>query len=142
MIKVQGMPGKVETAIYNVVSARAAWETVDEMDHNTKNEILNNHGFYEEDSGKRILDTISDFLMSESDFMKYCVLVYERNCEKGFDSGSPELNFYPLRKAVYEAEDKLIDTIAADVPEYTPEVIKAVKTNDKQRTRFLAIMGL
>ena len=140
--KVKNMPAKVEQAIKNVLLTRAKWEAVNSIDTDTKLEILQNNIFIEEESGKRIKEINADFLMSESDFEKYAKLIYTRNCEKGIDSGSWELNFWDIHKAVYSAEDALIDAIAEDVPQYTPDVIKEVKTNNKMREKFLAILGL
>ena len=142
MIKVENMPQKVEQAIKNVLLARAKWDATNSIDQETKIEILRNNEFLEEKSGKRINEINADFLMSEADFEKYAKLIYIRNCEKGIDSGSWELNFWDIHKAVYNAEDLLIDAIASDVPQYTPEVIKKVKTNDKIRKKFFAILGL
>jgi len=142
MIKIENMPKKVEQAIKNVLVAKAKWEATNSIDKETKIEILKNNIFTEEESGKRIKEINADFLMSEADFKKYLKMVYARNCEKGIDSGSWEVNFWDIHKAVYNAEDLLIDTISSDVPQYTPEIIKEVKTNNKMREKFLAILGL
>jgi len=140
--KVENMPKKVERAIKNVLLARAKWAAVNSIDKETKFEILQNNEFLEEESGKRIKEINADFLMSETDFEKYAKLVYTRNCEKGIDSGSWELNFWDIQKAVYTAEDTLIDAVASNVPQYTPDIIKEVKVNNKMREKFLAILGL
>ena len=142
MIKVENMPKKVEQAIKNVLLARAKWEATNSIDQETKIEILQNNEFLEEESKKRITEVNADFLMSETDFEKYLKMVYTKNCKKGIDSGSWDLNFWDVHKAVYNAEDLLIDAIASNVPQYTPEVIKEVKTNDKTRAKFFAILGL
>jgi hypothetical protein len=136
------MPAKVKRALQNVIIARAAWETVNEMETATKLEILNSNDFREEESNKRITEVNADFLMSESDFEKYCLLVYAQNCEKGFDSGGAGLNFWPIQKAVYDAEDAYIDVIATEVPQYTPEVVRNLKASPKHRGEFFAILGL
>ena len=137
------MPARVEKAIVAVLMTRAKWETVDSIDKETRDEILLEHDFRNEDTNERITERNSDFLMSEADFESYCKLAYSKNCEKGLDSGSWELNFWPIKKAVYEAEDALIDAIALDVPQhYTPEVVSTVKRSPKQREKFLAILGL
>lgn len=142
MPKLKGFPKHVESALYAVAAARAAWETVDETDKATKAEVLNNNVFVEEESGKRITKVNADFLMSESDFEKYCKMVYTRNCEKGLDSGGEGLTFWPIQKAVYDAEDALIDAIAADIPSYTPSVVSTVKSSPKRRAEFMAVIGL
>lgn len=137
------MPARVEKAIAAVLMARAKWETVDSIDRETKVEILRERDFRNEDTSERITEPSGDFLMSEADFESYCKLAYSRNCEKGLDSGSWELNFWPVKKAVYEAEYALIDAIALDIPQhYTPEVVSAVKHSPKQREKFFAILGL
>ena len=141
-LKIKGLPVKVDNAILAVVSARAVWETVNEADQATKSEILRNNVFCEEESGERITEVSADFLMSDTDFTRYCEMVYARNRDKGFDSGEAGLNFWPLHKAVYDSEDALIDTITADIPDYTPEIVKTFKTNPKRRTEFLAVIGL
>jgi hypothetical protein len=142
MPRLKGFPKHVERALYQVAKARAAWETVDETDKATKAEILNRYTFAEEDSGKRITEVNADFLMSESDFERYCELVYTRNCEKGIDSGGAGLTFWPIHEAAYAAEDALIDAIATDIPDYTPAIVKTIKDNPKRRAEFLAIIGL
>jgi len=143
MKTVTKMPARVEKAIAAVLMARAKWETVDSIDRETREEVLLEHDFRNEDTKERITERNSDFLMSEADFESYCKLAYSRNCEKGLDSGSWELNFWPIKKAVYEAEDALIDAIAADIPQhYTPDIVRVVKHSPKQREKFLAIFGL
>lgn len=142
MKTIKNMPVAVESALHAVVKARTEWKRVNGIDHATKLEVLNSHAFHEEESGKHITDTADDFLMSDADFRKYATLVYERNCEKGIDSGGPDLNFYPLHKAVYNAEDALIDAITADIPDYTPDIVHIVKTNATQRAEFLNVAGL
>lgn len=137
------MPVRVEKAISAVLVARAKWETVDSIDRETREEILREHDFRDEDSNERITERNSDFLMSEADFESYCKLAYSKNREKGLDSGGWELNFWPIKKAVYDAEDALIDAIALDIPQhYTPDVVSTVKHSPKQREKFLAILGL
>lgn len=141
-IQIKGMPAVTEKALYDVIKARAAWETIDEMDKATKSEILSKNDFRTDDTDQRITKVNSDFRMSDDDFLKYCGLVYSRNCEKGVDSGGAELTFWPAHKAVYDAEDAYIDIVTADIPEYTPEVVKTLKTSPKQREKFFAIFGL
>lgn len=142
MENIKTIPKEVEQAIKDILFVRAKWETVNGIDTETKTEILRDNVFVNEDTGERITEPSADFLMSETDFEKYCNLVYFLNCKKGIDSGGPNLNFWPIQKAVYDAEDKLIDAITKDIPEYTPEVIKTVKTDLKYRAKFLSIVGL
>ena len=139
---IKGAPEHVEKALAAVLVARAKWQTVNETNQESKNEILSKNIFREEMNGKRITSYMRDFLMSASDFEKYCVLVYKRNLEKGIDSGGPDLTFWTVQKAVYDAEDAYIDAVAADIPEYTPKVINDVKKNVKWRKKFFEIAGL
>ena len=139
---IKDAPEHVEKALAAVLVARAKWETVNEMDCETKNEILSENIFCDEEAGERITNYTGDFMMSTSDFEKYCVLVYKRNLEKGIDSGGPNLTFWPVQKAVYGAEDAYIDAVTADIPEYTPKVINDVKKNLKWRKKFFEITGL
>lgn len=139
---IKDAPEHVEKALNAVVMARAKWQTVNEIDCETKNEILFENSFFEEETGKRITSYTGDFLMSTSDFEKYGVLVYKRNLEKGIDSGGPDLTFWPVQKAVYDAEDAYIDAVVADIPEYTPKMINEVKKDHKLRAKFLAISNL
>lgn len=136
-------PENVAKAINEYSIARAKWELFDKTDNETRTEILRDNVFNEEDSGERITSPNADFLMSESDFKNYLKLAYAKNCEKGFDSGNYELNFYPIHKAMFDAEDALIDAIGKEIPEhYTPEVIKAVKQSPKMRDKFFSIFEL
>lgn len=141
MLKIVGAPASIKKALAAVAVARAKWQAADEINHETKREILAAHDFREEESGKRITEYKADFLMSETDFGWYCELVYRRNLEKGLDSGGPYLTFWPLQKAVYDAEDVLIDTVSAEVPQFTPEMVKNIKSDPKLRARFLEISG-
>ena len=139
---IKDAPDHVKKALASVLVARAKWQTVDEIDCETKNEILFENPFFKEETGKRITSYTGDYLMSTSDFEKYCVLVYKRNLEKGINSGGPNLTFWPVQKAVYDAEDAYIDAVTADIPEYTPKVINDVKKNLKWRKKFFEITGL
>lgn len=141
MLKIVGAPASIKKALASVAVARAKWQAADELDRETKNEVLAAHGFREEESGKQITEYKTDFLMSDADFERYCELVYRRNLEKGLDSGGAGLTFWPLQKAVYDAEDALIDTVAAEVPQYTPEMVKRIKGDHRLRARFLEISG-
>jgi len=141
MLKIEGAPASIKKALAAVAVARAKWQAADELDRETKNEVLAAQGFREEESGKQITDYKADFLMSEVDFKRYGELVYRRNLEKGLDSGGADLTFWPLQKAVYDAEDALIDAVAAEVPQYTPKMVKRVKSDHRLRARFLEISG-
>lgn len=142
-INIIGMPAHVKRALNNVIMARAVWENVNKTDNETKKEILNGNDFREEESNKRITEPNADFLMSDADFEKYCALVYARNCENGIDSGGAELTFWPIQKAVYDAEDAYIDVIASELPAaYTPGVVRTIKSSPKRRDEFFAILGL
>lgn len=141
-MEIVGAPVAVKKALAAVVVARAKWQTVDEIDGETKNEILAAHEFLEEDGGDRIADYKRDFLMPDADFERYCELVYQRNLGKGIDSGGAGLTFWPVHKAVYDAEDALIDAVTADIPQYTASMIQEVKRDHKLRARFLEISGL
>lgn len=137
-----GAPAKVNKALAAVLVARAKYQAADETDRETKKEILAANDFREEESGKRITEYKTDFLMSEADFQRYCELVYRRNLQKGLDSGGAGLTFWPLQQAVYAAEDAYIDTVISDLPQYTPKMISSVKKDLKLRAKFLQISGL
>ena len=137
--KITGMPPKVKAAMDRVMVSYAAWKAAEEIDKASKNRVLEKNIFADEESGERITDERHDFMMSDSDFEKYCQLVYEENLKAGLDSGGVGLTFWPLRKAVLDAENKLIDAVAEEIPQYTPEIVKAIKQNIKHRERFLKI---
>ena len=139
---IKAAPEHVKKTLAAVLVTRAKWQTVNETDQATKNEILSENIFCDEETGERITNYMGDFMMSTSDFEKYGILVYKRNLEKGIDSGGPDLTFWPVQKAVYDAEDAYIDAVAADIPEYTPKVINDVKKNVKWRKKFFEIAGL
>lgn len=141
-MKITGMPKHVKSALQKVIAARAAWETVSEIERETKAEILKDNAFFEEESGKLITEEHYDFLMSEAEFARYCHLVYVRNLEKGLDSGGEGLNFYHIKEAMFKAEDAYIDAIAADIPQYTPDVVNRLKSNPKWRDEFFKITGI
>jgi len=139
MPTITNCPPKVKKAMDRVMVAYAKWQAAEEIDKASKNRVLEKNIFADEESGERITDERHDFMMSDSDFEKYCQLVYEENLKAGLDSGGVGLTFWPLRKAVLDAENKLIDAVAEDIPQYTPEIVKAIKQNIKHRERFLKI---
>lgn len=141
-MKITGMPKHAKAALQKVIAARAVWETVSEIERETKAEILKDNAFFEEESGERITEERDDFLMSESEFARYCHLMYVRNLEKGLDSGGEGVNFYHIKEAMFKAEDAYIDAIAADIPQYTPDVVKRLKSNPKWREEFFKITGI
>ena len=133
------VPTVIRKAILKVSVTRAAWQVIDEMDKETKTSILANNDFLCEDTGKRILDPTKDFMMSTEDFERYHKLVYAANCNKGLDSGSWEFNFWDYRKAALDAEDELVDAVAKCVPEYTPEIVRTIKSNHTMREKLVNI---
>jgi len=140
--QITGMPKRVQIALLKVIAARANWQTVNETDTETKLEILTENTFFEEESGERITDLLSDFMMSETDFTRYCELVYARNLEKGLDSGGAGTTFWDVHKAVYDAEDAYIDAVAADIPDFTPATVNRLKNSPKWREEFFKITGI
>lgn len=141
-------PPAMEKAIQDVLIASATWRAADETDRANKNKILAENNFrycYPEGTpgavkeGEKITSEKADFLMSDADFEKYCQLVYEENLKCGLDSGGAGLTFWSLRKSVIDAENALIDIVAADIPQFTPEVVKRLKTSVKFREQFLKL---
>ena len=139
---IKGAPAEVNEALVKAVAARTAWEYIDKTDKETKKTILENNIFIKEKTGERITETNSDFMMSTEDFEKYCTLVYNLNCKKGLDSGGAGLTFWSAHKAVYDTEENLIDVITKDIPDYTPEIIQDIKSNNSLRDKFMNIFGL
>ena len=105
-------------------------------------EILNENVFTEEESGNRITEPFGDFMMSESDFTRYCELVYARNLEKGLDSGGAGTTFWSVKKAMFDAEDAYIDAVAIDIPQFTPDQVRRLKSSPKWRAEFFKITGI
>jgi hypothetical protein len=148
MRTITNCPPKVKAAMDKTMLAYAAWRAAEEIDKASKEKVLAENNFRycypegtpgAEKQGEKITKANSAFLMSDSDFERYCELVYLENLKCGLDSGGVGLTFWPLRKAVLDAEDELIDTVAADIPAYTPEVVETLKTNHKFREKFLKI---
>ena len=135
------MPAKVKKALSNLLIARRKWEKINTIDTATHKEILSENTYRESETGELITEQRSDFLMSESDFEDYCRKVYARNLEKGIDSGSWEFNFWDCKKAMYDAEDALIEAAADGVPVFTPELILKTKQNQALREKFLSTFG-
>lgn len=139
----EGFPPVVVNALIGVVEARAKWETISAIDTATKTEILRENAFFDEETGDRLTNPDFDFLMGDTEFTRYCGMVYARNLDKGLDSGAPNLTFWPALKAVNDAECALIDAVAADLPKvYTPKVIQQLKASPGMRKKFFAILGL
>lgn len=147
MPTITNCPPRVKKAMDKTMLAYAAWRAAEETDRESRTKVLAENDFVicvERESGDakngvKITEPRIDFLMSESDFERYCELVYAENLKAGLDSGGVGLTFWPLRKAVLDAENALIDTVATDIPIYTPEVVKRVKTEHKLREQFLKI---
>jgi hypothetical protein len=140
MRTITNCPPKMKAAMNRVLVASAAWRAAEETDKASKNKVLFENDFRNTKNGERITDERIDYLMSDSDFERYCQLVYEENLKAGLDSGGVGLTFYPLRKAVLDAENALIDFVASELPgAYTPDKIKIVKTHPKYREQFLKI---
>ena len=142
MKQIEGMPKRVQIALLKVIAARANWQTVNETDNETKMEILSENIFVEEESGERITEVFSDFMMSETDFAHYCELVYKRNLEKGLDSGGAGTTFWDVKKAMFDAEDAYIDAVAIDIPQFTPDQVRRLKSSPKWRAEFFKITGI
>lgn len=140
--QITGMPKRVQIALLKVIAAREICQTVDKTDNETKTEILTENVFKQEESGKRITEPLSDFMMSESDFVRYCELVYARNLEKGLDSGGVGNTFWDVHKALYDAEDAYIDAVSIDIPAFTPERVQRLKSSPKWRAEFFKITGI
>ena len=140
--QITGMPKRVQIALLKVIAARANWQTVNETDNETKMEILSENIFVEEESGKRITELLSDFMMSEPDFAHYCELVYARNLEKGLDSGGVGNTFWDVHKTLYDAEDAYIDAVAIDIPAFTLDQVQRLKSSPKWRAEFFKITGI
>lgn len=147
MRTITNCPPKVKAAMNRVMVSYAAWKAAEEIDRANKNKVLAENVFTictdtetrATKNGERITDIRIDYLMSDADFEKYCQLVYEENLKAGLDSGGAGLTFWPLRKAVIDAENALIDIVAADIPQFTPEAVKRLKTSVKFREQFLKI---
>lgn len=142
MINITNMPHNVKTALARVVFARAKWETVNEMDKETRIKVLNDNIFTDEETGERIVTPNADYLIGADGFKQYCIKVYKMNLDKGIDSGGWDLNFWPIQKAVYDAEDVFIDAISEDIPSFTPCIIKAIKASPDKRKQIFSILGL
>lgn len=148
MRTITNCPPKVKAAMNRVMVSYAAWKAAEEIDKESKKRVLAENDFRycypegtpgAEKQGEKITKVNADFLMSDSDFEKYCQLVYAENLKAGLDSGGVGLTFWPLRKAVIDAENTFIDTIAEDIPQFTPEVVKTIKQDMKSREKFLKI---
>lgn len=148
MQTITNCPPRVKKAMDKTMLAYAAWRAAEEIDKESKTKVLAKNDFKycypegtpgAEKQGEKITKVNLDFLMSDADFERYCELVYLENLKSGLDSGGIGLTFWPLRKAVLDAENALIDTVAADIPIYTPEIVKRVKTEHKLREQFLKI---
>ena len=139
---IKGAPDHINKSFNKLLVTRAKWETVNQMDKETKNEVLRDNNFYEEGTLTLITNERDDFLMSDSDFEKYGAMVYKRNLEKGIDSGGADFTFYQIRKEALEAEDAFIDAVTANIPAYTPDMVDIIKHNINQRDKFFSIIGL
>ena len=139
MPPITNCPPKIKKTKERVTVAYVKWQAAEIIDKASKNRVIEKNIFADEESGERITDERHDFMMSDSDFEKYCQLVYEENLKAGLDSGGVGLTFWPLRQAVFDAENALIDAVAEDIPQYTPEIVEQIKTSPKFREQFLKI---
>lgn len=58
---------------------RAELETLEETNRESQQKVLNENYFITENENERITSLENDYLMSESNFKKYCNLVFEEN---------------------------------------------------------------
>ena len=118
---------RIGAAQIAVAVARAEWRAVDEIDRETKTAVLSSGKYREEDGGAIITNPRDDFMMSTEDFAEYCKEVYTANCAKGLDTGAWDLNFWPIQKAMIDAEGALLDLIPACIPQID------AKTHDRMK---------
>jgi len=133
-----GEPENQRQARLKIVAARAQRDIVYAADHETKENILKENVFLD-DEGKRITDFKYDWTMNEADFICYLKLVYETNKQKGFDSGNYETNFYEYEQRVHDLENKYIDMFSETVG---GNVTNKIKHDLYFRKKFLGISGL
>jgi hypothetical protein len=101
---------RMSQAQRNYIAAKARHEATKEIDRTCKTKVLAENDFRAEETGERITSPNSDFLMSEADFEKYCVLCFEEYKKHGlylpdWNTTADYLSF----PALMQAEKELID---------------------------------
>jgi GNAT superfamily N-acetyltransferase len=109
------MNRKFSPAQMAYMKALAAYETVRDIEKECKLKVLSEHEFFpvpEWGEVERIPATepITDYLMSDSDFEKYCKLVYAEYQKRGI-AGKDHyaVPSWPYHKALMDAENALIE---------------------------------
>jgi len=104
---------EIKEARTEYIKALAIHQTVEQIDLESKTEVLKNTAFYEikeDDKGiqKRILNPNSDYLMDEPSFNKYLTLCHAERTKRGLNIPDKDLTSdYESFKLLIKAEDRL-----------------------------------
>lgn len=117
---------RLSPAQASYIKAKAAYDTVKQIELEVKTNVLAENKFYtdprEGEEPERIIKPSWDFLMSDEDFTQYCKLTFESYKKNGVDlpdyNTSPE---YKVRNELRDAEQALIEwgmSVIKTLPQY------------------------
>lgn len=123
---------------------KAEHEKIRAIDEQSKIKVLTENQFYSEEDGERITESDIDFLMSESDFISYCKLVYIENTKKGLNVPDYETSVdYETFKALIQAEDSLLTAGFEIIPNSLKDekmTLESARNHWKFRDEMLKLM--
>jgi hypothetical protein len=134
----------------NYLKAKAKHEYITKLDKRVKNMVLAENEFFvssewKDRAGQRITQENIDYLMVDSDFEKYCKLVFEAGFKVGIERPDDNTTAdYKTLPILEEAEKALLDfgskITLGKVPELTAEVLKKMNGNLKIRAELLKLL--
>lgn len=134
MINLKSKAGELKELQTKYLLAKAEDLATKQIGEDAKNKVLQRQEFFEEDTGKRILDCKRDFLMSEEQFTLYLKLAHEERLKMGLGIPSYELTSdYFTDPILLKAEEELIDFTISIMPKKYHEDFVKVKKNWKTR---------
>lgn len=135
MIYSKEFKNEFEKAQVNYIKAKVSNDNIEEIAKECKQKVLKENIFLEEETQERIIKPNSDFLMSDSDFEKYCRLVHEEEIKRGLEVPTWDTTAnYQTRPALLKAENELLEMGLKAVKE--EDLIKKGSSYDQLRRAF------
>ena len=138
MIELKSKADELKRLQKEYLWAKAEHLATVEIEEKAKKKVLQYHGFFAEESGKRIFDYKEDFLMPDEQFETYLKLVHKERLKMGLDIPNWELSAdYKTCPALRKVEDELLDFTISIMPGEHKEDFTRVKTHWKIRPTMI-----
>ena len=132
---------EVKQAQIHYMATLAVYESRKKLVEQIKSRTLAENNYKEEETGERITNHQSDFMMNESDFKEYCQQNYRYLLDEGIvdvpdaETTADYKQWHELRLA----EKKLFDTFISISPQAQAETLQLARTHWKQEIKQQAI---